>query len=80
MSQRMIKRQPWTRVFVDDPDDLMLAERSIEARLGAECVAAPERRIPLLLVTPSVDGAHVTEIEVMLLPEEIITIEPGAGI
>lgn len=78
MTLRSITQRTWTRVFVEEPGDWDLAER----RLGAgPARSGPDaRRFPLRLVTPDPDGARVTEIEVVLGQDEIVTVEPGAGV
>ncbi|MEB4613641.1 CorA family divalent cation transporter [Leucobacter sp. M11] len=73
-------QRTWTRAFVDGPDDLLLAERAIAARIGQEGRRGLEGAFPLRLVTPDADGARVSELTVLLRPDEIITLEPGNGV
>ncbi|MBL3700203.1 CorA family divalent cation transporter [Leucobacter luti] len=80
MTLRTVAHRTWTRVFVTELGDLERAEREIAASLGSGAVREPEEKFPLRFVAPNGEGARVTEIIVVLRPDEIITIEPGDGL
>lgn len=79
MSVRSITRDTWTRVFVDSGSDFETAERVVANRLrGSE--VDHERRLPVTFVAAGGGAAHVYELTVIVLPDQIMTIEPGAGV
>lgn len=79
MSVRSITRDTWTRVFLDAPEDFATAERVLSNRLhrGGE---DHERRLPVTIVSAGGGAAHVYNLTVIVRAEQIITVEPGAGI
>ena len=79
MSVRSVTRDTWTRVFVDSAEDFEVAERVLQGRRG-EASAEAERRLPVSIVAAAGAAAQVYELTVVLLPGQIVTVEPGAGV
>ena len=74
MTMLSTAQRSWTRVFVERPDELALA---LDAAGIHEGEAA---RFPLRFVSPDPRGARVTEVEILLAREQIVTIEPAGGL
>lgn len=79
MSVRSVTRDTWTRVFVDGIDDFETAERVVTNRLRHD-VDDHEKRHQVTLVAAAGHAAHVYELTIIVLPGQIVTIEPGVGI
>ncbi|WP_198141968.1 CorA family divalent cation transporter [Leucobacter komagatae] len=79
MSVRSITRDTWTRVFVDAAEDFDTAERVLANRMrGGD--SEHETRLQLSIVAAANGSVHVYELTVILFSDQIITIEPGAGV
>lgn len=79
MSVRSITRNAWTRVFVDGTADFDTAERVLAHRMGGS-EAEVHKRLGVTIVAAAAGAAHVYDLSVMVTPEQIITVEPGAGV
>ncbi len=74
MTLQRISQRGWTRLFLADPGDAELAERTMGP------ATATEQRIPLRFVTVDRWGAQLAEVTVVLRGDELITCEPGDGL
>ena len=79
MSMRSITRSTWTRVFVDDLEDLETADRVLAQRFGGGD-GGRELRLDQRIVVAEGPVARVYEFVVVIGGGQIATIEPGSGI